>query len=881
MASAPLINIGLSGLRAHQAALSTTGQNVTNASTPGYTRQRAAFETQTSLGQGFGAHGVRLDGIDRVYDQATVNQERLDTSAAARLDRMAGQLSQVDSLLAGEAGNLNRGFEQFFSAMHSAANEPTSLAARQLVISEAQGLVSRFQGLDGRLRDQLHEVDRQIDSTLVEVNQLAQSLGEMNARLGGMREADADTNALLDQRDELLRELSEHMDVRVVDGEGLGANVFLGKGHSLVVGTRVNALERGSDGALRMAGPQGETAPAADVRGGALGGLIAAREQTLEPVLDEIGRMALAFSATLNATHARGLDLRGDYGGTLFADVNAEARARDRVSADNPAARESGDVPIGVRVSDPARLEPSDYRLSFAEAGANRFEVVRERDGEVVAGGDLGRRPEEIEFDGLTLELGDGDLRAGAEFRVSAVADAVPAFGVALADPRELALASPVAISRGAGNQGTAGIELDSVNETGRGALAGSDRMTPPLLVRFGSEDTYEILDGSDPTDPQPLTPPVWGMPYAGNGEQPLLPEDDQRLLVSDGRDSGGWSGGAVDTDDLTPARNGFAGETVTVRDGRGGAERVEIQPGMSARAVAAALNERDGVSAAARTRLELSDLRDNGMGEALTVAVNGEAFELAPESSLNDLADAISGSDALRGAGIEAVSDGDTLELTSRHGDDLALHVAGDVTDGVTVTDAAGTSIDLRGRGPSPAGEGRYQGVTAGGEVRLLLDDGVDVTSESTAPGGGLFSAEPVALPAALGFQATVSGSPEAGDTFEIDFNGGGNLDNHNALELAGLQTRPTLGDPPATFAENVSRVIEEVGIRTSQARTDSQAAESLLEQSVARRESISGVNLDEEAADLIRFEQGYNASARVVSVAREMFDALLGAVG
>ena len=84
-----------------------------------------------------------------------------------------------------------------------------------------------------------------------------------------------------------------------------------------------------------------------------------------------------------------------------------------------------------------------------------------------------------------------------------------------------------------------------------------------------------------------------------------------------------------------------------------------------------------------------------------------------------------------------------------------------------------------------------------------------------------------------------------------------------------------------PANFSETYTSIVEKVGIRTAQLRADTQAAEALLAQSVARRESVSGVNLDEEAANLIRFEQGYNASARVMQVAREIFDVLLGAVG
>ncbi len=881
MANASLINIGLSGVRAHQAALSTTGQNITNAAVPGYTRQRVNLETETSLGTGAGAQGVRVQGVERIYDQAAVNQIRLDSAAKARLDTLTEQLSQVDELLADQSINLNRGFEQFFAALHAAAGAPTSLAARQLVLSEAEGLVARFQGLDGRLRSQRDDLDRQVASEIARINQLAGSLGELNARLGPMSSGDAGTNALLDQRDELLRQLSELVDVKAVPDGELGMSIFLGKGHPLVVGTSVSALQWEPGQGIRISGSGSDVFSAVTVRGGSLGGLLTFREQTLDPVLDELGRLALGVAGAVNETHAQGLTLRGEFGGSLFGDINAERLQASRVIPANPAA-EAASATLSVRIDDPSVLVASDYLVRFTGAAAEGYEIVRSRDGEVVSSGSATRRPLTMSFDGLTLQVGSGQVGPGAEFRIDAAGGGVAGFSVDLADPRDLALASPLAIEHGAANRGTGTLTVTSVDDVSTGPLAGDGALNPPLVVRFTSPSSYEVLDNSDPTNPQPLSPPIWGLPFVPGGAQPLLPDAGQHLLVSDGRDSGGVSGGVAHTTTLEPAANRFASETLTLHrsdpaSGRTSAQgRVEIAPGTSARAIAAALEALDGVSAAARTELSITGLHDNGIGEPLAVAVNGEALILPPGSGLNDLADAINGSAALRAAGIEARSDGTTLRLTAERGDDLALHVAGDVTDGIEVTDGHGGTATLRGAGPG----GGYDTVTVGGDVRLLLAEGVSLESDSAAPGGGLFSSTPAALPAALGFQARIAGRPEAGDTFAIAFNEAGNLDNHNALALAELQVRPTLGEPPASFAETFSQTVELVGIRTSQARTDAEAAASLLEQSVARREAISGVNLDEEAANLIKFEQGYNASARVVSVAREIFDVLLHAV-
>jgi len=876
-----LIDIGLSGIRAHQSALATTGQNITNASTPGYTRQRVNMETQVTAGASSGMHGVLVQGVERIYDEAAVNQLRLDTSVKAGFDETLAQISQVDSLLADEASNLNRGFERFFGALHSAANSPTSMPARQLVLAEAEGLVTRFQGLDGQLRNQLDSVNRQAGSELARINELAAGIGDLNARLGPMRGGDGNTNALLDQRDEMLRQLAEHVDVKTVRQGELGMNVFIGKGHALVVGSDVRPLRLSADGQVQLQGRKGDPPMAVDVRGGSLGGLLNFRDQTLQPVLNELGRLALGFAGTVNELHGQGIDLRGNQGGDLFADLNSAAAQRSRVQPINGAANATG-AGLTLQIDDASMLEASNYQVNFA-SGGDRYQVRRISDGEIVAEDSVPpNRPAAISFDGLTLNIGPGAIAAGASFRLNAADGGVAGLAVSIRDARELAFASPVSISANDQNQGSGRVDLDAVNDAAAGLFGGDGELVPPLLVRFTGENSYEVLDNSDPTNPQLLSPPLWGLPFIPGGEQALLPDGGQRILVADGQDSGALPDSVSRSSDLTPAGNGFAPESVRFLRGDPAigtgsqAGQVDIQAGMSARAIAAAMEQVDGVSAAARTELRISDLRDNGIGEPLTVAVNGEAIVLPAGSGVNDLADAISASDTLRAAGISARSDGTTLTLTSERGDDLALHVAGDVTDGIRVTDQQGRSLELSGSGPG----GDYDTVTVGGSVRLLLDDGISVASDSVSPGGGLFSAAPQAVPAALGFQATVSGRPEAGDTFAINFNDAGNLDNHNALALANLQQTPTLGDPPSNFSESYSSIVERVGVRTSQARSDAQAAEGLLAQSVARRESLSGVNLEEEAANLIKFEQGYNASARVVSVARELFESLLVAV-
>ncbi len=140
-------------------------------------------------------------------------------------------------------------------------------------------------------------------------------------------------------------------------------------------------------------------------------------------------------------------------------------------------------------------------------------------------------------------------------------------------------------------------------------------------------------------------------------------------------------------------------------------------------------------------------------------------------------------------------------------------------------------------------------------------------------------------ALPGALGnIQITLSGTPSNGDQFTLESNGAGVADNSNAVALGALQTTKTLlaagGKPTANFQSTYSNLVSEVGNKTNEVKVSKAAQESLLEQATAAREALSGVNLDEEAANLIRFQQAYQASARVMSISSSLFDEILSIV-
>ena len=171
---------------------------------------------------------------------------------------------------------------------------------------------------------------------------------------------------------------------------------------------------------------------------------------------------------------------------------------------------------------------------------------------------------------------------------------------------------------------------------------------------------------------------------------------------------------------------------------------------------------------------------------------------------------------------------------------------------------------------------------VTVGGRIDITLADGVSLaTVPTTSQLLGDSSAPDFALSSYLGYQVKIAGQPKAGDSFTVDFNKDSKNDNRNALAMTALETNATMQNKSMSFSQGYGRLVEEVGTKSNLSKINTDASKSLLEQTKAMRDGISGVNMDEEAANLIQFQQLYTANARVITVAKDLFDALLRSMG
>jgi flagellar hook-associated protein 1 FlgK len=154
---------------------------------------------------------------------------------------------------------------------------------------------------------------------------------------------------------------------------------------------------------------------------------------------------------------------------------------------------------------------------------------------------------------------------------------------------------------------------------------------------------------------------------------------------------------------------------------------------------------------------------------------------------------------------------------------------------------------------------------------------DLIDTATHTTLAAGQTYtSGNPIAV---NGWEVRISGIPQTGDSFQVTANAGGVGDNSNALALAGLQSSQTLLNGTSNYQSLYTQLIAEVGAHGNRAESTLKAQQALLDQTTQARDAASGVNLDEEAADLLRFQQAYAAAAQVIRVADSLFQTLLDA--
>lgn len=774
------LDIGLQSLLTAQANLDVIGHNVANASTPGYSRQSLLTST---------APGMRLRGLILGRGvQADVVQRTVDTLIQGRILRQSGSLGRLDARLqgladaelflgaTGESGIPARlaGFFSGLSTLSTSPGDPLLRAgAVQSAAHLAGGLNTLATDLEGLRRDALTA----LETTVTQVNSLAQRIGDVNRRIPELQHGVAMANDLLDQRDEAVRQLSELADVRVVE-EPTGTTRVLIGGHTLVGQSGVNTLHLDQDPVLGNASLRlGVGGPLIAIDGGRLGGLAQLVDVELPALADELDGFASGLALETGRIHSTGLPASGPFrvlkGTHSVVDVDGSGTLGNELLADSglPFDVASGTLYVTMTNEQTGAIEKHVVTIDAKRTSVDGFLA----DLDAIDG--LNAR---LDSKGLVRLFSDPGKAFDFSPRLDPDPDAAGTFG---------------------GGRASLG--------TGPGPFALSPGAT---------------LDLNTPTGPLTVT---------------FDPQDFQQI-------------GQATADELAAVLN--------------------ADPGVQGNGL---------VATAVGDRLVLQSVA-SGAGETFTVTGGSALAGLgwSAGTTVSGHADAVD-------AGISGAYTGDTNRT-------LYFQPLSDGTVGTTaglqveVVDASGVPVATIDVGA---------GYTPGDEIEL--PDGIRVSlgaGELSATDGDVFAlhaivdADETDVLVALGLNTLFTGSDAAGIEVRGDILDDPDLlatahttaegDAGNALALLALDTMPVATLGGSTLSERFAEIASGLGQEISAAESTQQAESLLLASLEARRDEISGVNVDEELVHMIEQEQAYAAASQFLRVVSELQNELLSII-
>lgn len=338
-------------LEVNQTALQVTSNNVANANTPGYSREVVNLSAQAAytVGTTSVGSGVTIQNIQGIRDAVLDQRLNQETQSQGRLNAYVEQMTQVQSSLNDTAGSgLGAQFNDFFSKLQQVSVNPGDIPTRQVLLSSASNLADSINSVANGLVQQRNTVDAAVVQNVQEVNGLTTQIATLNHQIATATGLGQDTNALQDQRGQLLNQLSNLVDISTIPSNNSSITVTTGNGAALVVGSQSTQLatQMGSDGVNHIfSGAQDITT---NLSGGQLAGLIDARDNGIPGIQQQLDSMTQTFVTAFNAQHAAGFDLSGTAGGAFFT-IGDSTR---------PAAT------VSVAITDPSKIAASSDSTS-------------------------------------------------------------------------------------------------------------------------------------------------------------------------------------------------------------------------------------------------------------------------------------------------------------------------------------------------------------------------------------------------------------------------------------------------------------------------------------------------------------------------------------
>jgi len=909
----------------YQQALTTVSNNIANVATDGYSRQDVALQALpvTQTGQIFLGSGVAVDRIQRQYNEFVDSNLRNSNSDLASQEPMVNYANRVVDVMGGQTMGLNTALDQFFASARVMSSDPSSSVLRSSFVRDAQGVAERFGQLSAQLSLVEEETQQSLDSAVTQINALTKQIAQVNGQLT-KKQSEADQPPdLLDQRDLLLRKLSTfaHVNTRftangtvsVSLGASMSQDVVVSGNSSLDIAASYDS--KNSNKVSLTLDPYGKSTSLNSITSGTVAGLLSFREQVLGTAQGTLDNLAKTFAKEVNTVHQQGIDGYGNPGLELFRFDPTAANAASgisvaiedpmRVSAaaqfrvieganntsgtnasikfdetppigpaplqsvlvnnDHPSAarlvRVDTSLPVAAVASIPNGMSDVSVYLDSLESG-QQLQIMT-RDGRQIIGQSMASDTTLI---GQMITTDNG-FAAGASYSAtylnvsgaSGYKDMNVFYGAQAQVQQQPIYNSKDQISgtkafpallEGARMQGsTTGLAATSLtlNGTALGALA--DPAAGTTLQASAVANWINTLTN-------PLASPPTNSYVTATASNAIVLTDSQ---VKYGMPL--WINGvSVDSTSAT-SLNGLANAINSA----------------STSNVSARIDSQGQLRISNTTGDDITIAGTNVAGSSVQNALGLTAGTFRGQVSLTQALTDSSGVAITRPIQLGFGSSGtpaDLAKLGFRTGafisgaakEDLLVFVTGAGTATVSAS-YAGKPIDGKQSLRAQPMKVEFTSATA---YRITDTNTNTIVAERTL--------DPTQLNPGIRYQGialSFTSPPALGDVFTLDGNKDGVGNNDNMLALAALEKKPLVGIK--TLANAYIDQVNELGNIARQATIAKSALTVVHDQAVKSRDELSGVSLDKEAADLIRYQQAYQAAAKVLQVASQLFDSVL----
>ncbi|MCC5792469.1 MAG: flagellar hook-associated protein FlgK [Legionellaceae bacterium] len=501
---AGILGIANSALNAFQQGLAVTGNNIANVNTKGYSRQTIHYNTGPSnrhAGSFIGS-GVTITGVMRNSDRFANEQVRDTQSMKSQYETFFQQASQLDRLLSQDGTGVSVSMQEFFNALSQLNDAPDNIGSRNVVLNQSRILAEQYNQIQRQIDEYQRNNGQQLQESVTIINQLSTNISEINQKLS----ATPDAPELLDQRDDLIRQLSELVDVSVLEQDNGVVNIAIGRGEMLVLGSDFRELSvdlsaSGQEGSkILMNNGSGRIDISENMQSGVIGGLLNFEKDVLTPASQLLGQMAIGMAMVFNEQHQLGMDMNDQLGKNFFTDFN---RPDLQLARSTGAASNTGNAVLAVAIEDIGQTKISDYELRVSDTGSNEVRVLRKSDGQSFTLNWTDNPPAppagEISLDGMRIQVDNiSELTQDDIFNITATRGAAAHLALQIHDPREIAFAAPVRTLSSIDNSGNATIQLGQVFNT--------DVVSQSFRVEFINATEFNLINVSDGTTTGPLS---------------------------------------------------------------------------------------------------------------------------------------------------------------------------------------------------------------------------------------------------------------------------------------------------------------------------------------------------------------------------------------